>query len=170
MSKQSASNNPPTNFSAQQASFNYSQAAAYSGVHFSAIETAVREGRLPARKLGRNIIVLRRDLDNFLASLDVVYTPTSPSVSERRREGLKGADPSAVPPWDKIAFTLRQAAEVSGTSVWFLRSSIWAGKLKARLAGKKFVILRDHLADFFADLPAARSGKVVKTRRDSSTE
>lgn len=169
MSKQLASSNPPTNFSSQ-GTFNYSQAAAYAGVKFSAIETVVREGRLPGRRLGRNVIILKSDLDNFLASLDVVSAPTSTSVSERRRAGIKGADPSAVPPWDKIAFTLRQAAEVSGTSIWFLRFNIKKGKLRARLAGKKFVILRDHLADFFADLPAARSGKVVKTGRDSRAE
>jgi excisionase family DNA binding protein len=155
MSKQLASSNPPTNFSAQQGSFNYSQAAQYAGVHFSAIETVVREGRLPARKLGRNIIILRSDLDNFLASLDVVYTPTSTSVSERRREG--GADPSAVPPRDRIAFTLRQAAEVSGTSVWFLRLNIRKGNLRARLAGKKFLIVADDLADFVKHLPRRRA-------------
>jgi excisionase family DNA binding protein len=167
MSKQLASSNPPTNFSSQGA-FNYSQAAAYAGVKFSAIETVVREGRLPGRRLGRNIIILKSDLDNFLASLDIVSAPTSTSVSERRREGIKGADPSAVPaPAPTIAFDLKRAAAESSCSVWFLRYSIKNGSLRARLAGKKFVILRDHLADFFTDLPAARSGKVrVNTRRD----
>src|SRR5271165_3078096 len=144
MSKQLAAVNPPTNFSTHGA-FNYSQAAAYSGVHFSAIETVVREGRLPARRLGRNIIVLKRDLDHFLASLDIVYAPTSTSVSERRREGIKGADPSAVIPAPTIAFDLKRAAAESSCSVWFLRWSIKRGKLRARLAGKKFLIVADDL-------------------------
>jgi excisionase family DNA binding protein len=64
---------PKEKFSAQQASFNYSQAAAYAGVHFSAIETVVREGRLPARRLGRNVIILKSDLDVFLKSLELIY-------------------------------------------------------------------------------------------------
>ena len=138
MSKQLASSNPPTNFSSQ-AAFNYSQAAAYAGVKFSAIETVVREGRLAARKVGRNVIVLKRDLDNFLASLDVVFAPT------------------AVPPRDRIAFTLRQAAEVSGTSIWFLRQNIKSGGLRARLADKKFLIVADDLADFVKHLPRRRA-------------
>jgi len=132
-----ASSNPPTNFSTH-AAFNYSQAAAYSGVHVSAIETVVREGRLPGRRLGRNVIILRQDLDNFLASLDVVYAPASTSVSERR---------------PTIAFDLKKAAAASACSVWFLRLNIKRGHLRARLAGKKFLITVEDLADFVKHLP-----------------
>jgi excisionase family DNA binding protein len=64
---------PSEDFSTHYA-FNYSQAAAYAGVHFSAIEVVVRSGHLPARRLGRNIIVLKKDLDAFLESLELVYT------------------------------------------------------------------------------------------------
>src|SRR6266404_320673 len=53
--------------------FQLRQAAAYAGVHFSAIETVVRQGLLPARRLGRNIIIRKSDLDKFLASLELVY-------------------------------------------------------------------------------------------------
>jgi excisionase family DNA binding protein len=56
-----------------QCALNYSQAAAYAGVHFSAIETVVRNGSLPARRLGRTVIILKEDLDKFLASLDLIY-------------------------------------------------------------------------------------------------
>ena len=153
MSKQFASSNPPTN----QGAFNYSQAAAYAGVKFSAIEAVVREGRLPGRRLGRNIVILKTDLDNFLASLDVVYAPTSTSVSERRREGIKDADPSAVPISDSIAFDLKRAAQASSCSVWFLRYNIKHGNLRARLAGKKFLIVADDLADFVKHLPRRRT-------------
>jgi hypothetical protein len=137
MSKQLASSNPPTYFSSQGA-FNYSQAAAYAGVKFSAIETVVREGRLPGRRrLGRNIIILKSDLDNFLASLDVVY-------------------PSAVPS-PAIAFDLKQAAAEASCSVWFLRLNIKNGNLRARLAGKKFLIVAADLADFVKHLPRRRA-------------
>ena len=136
MSKQFASSNPPANFSTH-AAFNYSQAAAYSGVHFSAIERVVREGRLPARRLGRNIIILKEDIDAFLKSLDVVY----PSVV------LSPA----------IAFDLKQAAAASACSVWFLRYNIKRGNLRARLAGKKFLIVADDLADFVKHLPRRRT-------------
>jgi excisionase family DNA binding protein len=156
MSKQLASSNPPINFSSQGA-LNYSQAAAYAGVHFSAIEVAVRQGRLPGRRLGRNIIVLKSDLDNFLASLDVVYAPTSTSVSERRREGIKSADASAVSPAPTIAFDLKRAAAESSCSVWFLRYSIKNGHLRARIAGKKFLIVADDLAIFVKHLPRRRT-------------
>jgi excisionase family DNA binding protein len=63
----------PTEDFSTHGALNYSQAAAYSGVHFSAIETVVREGRLPARRLGRNVIILRQDLDAFLKSLELIY-------------------------------------------------------------------------------------------------
>ena len=150
-----ASSNPPTNFSAQGA-FNYSQAASYCGVRCSAIEISVREGRLPGRRLGRNIIILKEDIDAFLKSLDVVYAPTSTSVSERRREGIRGADPSAVPS-PAIAFDLKRAAAASACSVWFLRLNIKKGTLRARLAGKKFLIVAEDLSDFVKHLPRRRA-------------
>lgn len=64
---------PPAEYFSTHGALNYSQAAAYSGVHFSAIETVVREGRLPARRLGRNVIILKSDLDAFLKSLELIY-------------------------------------------------------------------------------------------------
>lgn len=66
--------------------FNIVQAAAYCGARCSAIEESVRDGRLPGRKLGRNIIILKCDLDVFLAELEIVPAHTPPSILKRRQE------------------------------------------------------------------------------------
>ena len=70
------------------AALNIMQAAIYSGVKSSAIEEVVRDGRLPGRRLGRNIIILKRDLDAFLGSLDVVRPHVPPSIAKRRKERI----------------------------------------------------------------------------------
>lgn len=51
---------------------NIVESAVYCGVRCSAIESVVRDGLLPARRLGRSIIILKSDLDTFLTNLDVV--------------------------------------------------------------------------------------------------
>jgi excisionase family DNA binding protein len=65
---------------------NISQAAIYAGVKCAAIEESVRDGRLRGRRLGRNIIILRSDLDSFLASLEIIPAHTPPSILRRRQE------------------------------------------------------------------------------------
>jgi len=65
---------------------NIIQAATYCGVRCSAIEDAVRDGRLAGRRLGRNVIIIKSDLDAFLASLDIVPIHTPPSIVKRRQE------------------------------------------------------------------------------------
>ena len=57
----------------------------------------------------------------------------------------------------RISFTLKEAALQAGTTVWFLRTAIWERRLPARLAGKRFIILRDELIRFISTLPAATS-------------
>lgn len=69
-----------------QGALNIIQAAAYCGVRCSAIEDAVRDGRLAGRRLGRNVIIIRSDLDGFLESLDIVPVHTPPSILKRRQE------------------------------------------------------------------------------------
>src|SRR5580704_6920579 len=71
-----------------QGALNITQAAAYCGVRCSAIEEAVRDGRLTDRRLGRNVIILKADLDAFLVSLDVIPAHTPPSILRRREERL----------------------------------------------------------------------------------
>jgi excisionase family DNA binding protein len=69
-----------------QGALNIIQAAAYCGVRCSAVEEAVRDGRLAGRRLGRNVIIIKSDLDAFLASLDIVPIHTPPSILKRRQE------------------------------------------------------------------------------------
>lgn len=69
-----------------QGALNIIQAAAYCGVRCSAIEDAVRDGRLAGRRLGRNVIIIKSDLDAFLASLDIVPVHTPRSILKRRQE------------------------------------------------------------------------------------
>ena len=69
-----------------QGALNIIQAAAYCGVRSSAIEDAVRDGKLTGRRFGRNIIIIKSDLDAFLASLDIVPVHTPPSILKRRQE------------------------------------------------------------------------------------
>jgi excisionase family DNA binding protein len=69
-----------------QGALNIIQAAAYCGVRCSAIEDAVRDGRLSGRRLGRNVIIIKSDLDTFLVSLDIVPVHTPPSILKRREE------------------------------------------------------------------------------------
>jgi excisionase family DNA binding protein len=76
-------------FEPEQGAFSIVQAAAYCGVRCGAVEDAVRDGRLAGRRLGRNVIVLKSDLDAFLTSLDVIPVHTPPSILKRRRERLQ---------------------------------------------------------------------------------
>ena len=77
----------PTDFSSRGA-LNIPQAAFYCGVKCSAIEEAVRDGRLPGRKLGRNVIILKSDLDSFLSALDIIPVHTPQSILRRRQKRL----------------------------------------------------------------------------------
>ena len=89
-SKQSGQTNPTATVVASDFSggaFNIMQAAAYnSGVRCCAVEEAIRDGRLPGRRLGRNIIILKSDLDSFLASLEIIPAHTPLSILRRRQE------------------------------------------------------------------------------------
>ena len=82
----------PTNLSVPEAHFaahgalNITESAIYCGVRCAAIESAVRDGRLRGRRLGRNVIILKADLDAFLASLDVIAPHTPPSILRRRQQ------------------------------------------------------------------------------------
>jgi excisionase family DNA binding protein len=66
------------------------EAAAYCGVRCSAIESVVRDGKLRGRRLGRNVIILKADLDAFLASLSVIPVHTPASILKRREVRSRG--------------------------------------------------------------------------------
>jgi hypothetical protein len=65
---------------------NITESAIYCGVRCAAIESAVRDGKLRGRRLGRNVIILKADLDAFLVSLDIIPPHTPPSILKRRQE------------------------------------------------------------------------------------
>jgi hypothetical protein len=69
---------------------NIVESAIYCGVRCAAIESAVRDGKLRGRRLGRNVIILRSDLDAFLAALDIIPAHTPPSILRRREERSLG--------------------------------------------------------------------------------
>lgn len=50
-------------------SYTIDQAAAVTGMGRSALYVALRDGRLPGRKAGRRVVVLKRDLERFLFAL-----------------------------------------------------------------------------------------------------
>lgn len=77
---------PKAIFEAGQGAFNILQAALYAGVKCAAIEEVIRDGRLRGRRLGRSIIILKSDLDSFLASLEIIPAHTPPSILRRRQE------------------------------------------------------------------------------------
>ena len=75
---------------AARGALNMVEAATYCGVRCSAIEEAVRDGKLRGRRLGRNIIILKADLDEFLAVLEIIPAHTPPSILKRRQERSQG--------------------------------------------------------------------------------
>jgi hypothetical protein len=76
---------------------NIVESAAYCGVRCSAIESVIRDGKLLGRRLGRNVIILKSDLDAFLASLEVIPVHTPPSILARRAARAVSATPAPAP-------------------------------------------------------------------------
>lgn len=93
--KQSLGENPPATGAdySTQGALNIAQSASYCGVHSSAIESAVRDGKLPGRRLGRNVVILKSDLDEFLAGLDIIPAHTPPSILKRRQRRSRAQFP-----------------------------------------------------------------------------
>lgn len=58
-----------------------------------------------------------------------------------------------------LAFSIREAAVISGLAVWAIRSAIWGGQLPARLIGKGQVILRTDLEKWVTSLPVVQHRK-----------
>jgi hypothetical protein len=80
---------PTVDFSSHGA-LNIMESSAYCGVRCSAIESAVRDGKLPGRRLGRNVVILKCDLDAFLESLEIIPAHTPASILKRRQERTLG--------------------------------------------------------------------------------
>lgn len=58
------------------ATFSIAQTARFLGIGRSTLYMIIKEGRLPIRKLGRRTLVMRDDLDRFIATLpQIARTP-----------------------------------------------------------------------------------------------
>src|SRR5260370_14667281 len=64
--------------------YNIYGAAEYCSCRCSAIEAAIRDGRLRARRLGRGFVITREDLDAFIDVLPAVEPHIPPSIAARR--------------------------------------------------------------------------------------
>jgi hypothetical protein len=64
-----------------------------------------------------------------------------------------------------IALPLKQAAQISGLTVWALRNAIWGRRLVARLAGKRLLVLHTDLEAYVASLPQVFSGPCNRSVR-----
>lgn len=64
--------------------FNIYGAAEYCSCRCAAIEEAIRDGRLRARRLGRGFVITREDLDAFIDVLQAVEPHIPPSIAARR--------------------------------------------------------------------------------------
>jgi len=74
--------------------FNIYGAAEYCSCRCAAIEEAIRDGRLRARRLGRGFVITREDLDTFIDSLPAVEPHIPPSIAARRAARAVNATPA----------------------------------------------------------------------------
>jgi hypothetical protein len=80
----------------------------------------------------------------FLCVASSGLTMSAPSESRPRYR---------LTPLEPRGLRIRDAAAYGGVTVWFIRSAIWAGKLKARKGGSVQIILREDLDAFLNSLP-----------------
>jgi excisionase family DNA binding protein len=73
--------------------FNTYGAAEYCSCRCAAIEEAIRDGRLRARRLGRGFVITREDLDAFIDVLPAVEPHIPPSIAARRAARAVNATP-----------------------------------------------------------------------------
>jgi len=60
---------PAVNLDPTQQAYNTRQCAVYLGLSCWQVRSAIWSGKLPAKRVGRDLIVLRSDADKFLAGL-----------------------------------------------------------------------------------------------------
>ena len=66
-----------------QSAFNTRQAAVYCGISCWQIRSAIWSGNLPAKRVGRDLIIRRVDADAFLESLPNAEPNTKPWMQKR---------------------------------------------------------------------------------------
>jgi len=74
--------------------FNIYGAAEYCSCRCAAVEEAIRDGRLRARRLGRGFVITREDLDAFIDSLPAIEPHVPPSIAARRAARAAKATPA----------------------------------------------------------------------------
>jgi len=67
-----------------QASFTIPQVAAYCGLTPWQVRMVVWKGQLPAKKIGKSLIILRADADSFLKSLPNVAASEAAWLAKRQ--------------------------------------------------------------------------------------
>lgn len=67
-----------------QASFTIPQISAYTGLSHWQVRMAIWQGKLTAKKVGKSLIVLRTDVDKFLADLPAVSANKSEWLARRQ--------------------------------------------------------------------------------------
>jgi excisionase family DNA binding protein len=68
-----------------QASFTIPQVAKYSGLTPWQVRMSVWQGKLPAKRVGKCLIILRDDVDAFLKALPNITLNTSEWLAKRNR-------------------------------------------------------------------------------------
>lgn len=72
-----------------QKSFSVLQCAIYTGLSHWQVRMAIWQGKLPARHVGKSLVILRNDADAFLENLPTVDANTSPWLANRGMSGAK---------------------------------------------------------------------------------
>ena len=77
------------------------------------------------------------------------------------QESIK-ASPSVI----RLAYSIKEAAEVTGVTPWTIHTAIAEGRLTARKLGKAWLVLHNDLAKFLESLdPASPSTKWLAKRK-----
>jgi excisionase family DNA binding protein len=70
-----------------QAGLSVPQCAVYAGLSHWQVRMAIWQGKLPARRVGKSLLILRSDADTFLENLPTVSANNSPWLANRQKEG-----------------------------------------------------------------------------------
>ena len=82
-----------------------------------------------------------------------------------RTKSKPSQHPAVIPPSpnpNALSFSLKEAAVVTGTALWAIRSAIWGRKLSAHIIGKRQIVLRSDLEEWITSTPTAHGRKAVR--------
>jgi hypothetical protein len=72
-----------------QKSFSVPQCALYTGLSHWQVRMAIWQAKLPARRVGKSLVILRSDADTFLEGLPIVSANNSAWLSRRTSEVIR---------------------------------------------------------------------------------